>query len=281
MRFATIDGRASLLHHERALDIYDASGGVFSSNMVEALERWDDLKQWALDAPFDDAVDYDPVHLGAPVEMPRQVFAIGLNYPLHAQESRVTEPDEPLVFTKFPTSIVGPNTTIELPSASVDWEIELVVVIGRRAQRVPVENAWDYVAGLTIGQDLTDRAVQMVGPAPQFCMGKSFPGFGPIGPAFVTIDEFDNPDALAITCSVDGEILQDGNTRQMIFGVAQLISKLSNICPMLPGDLLFTGTPDGVGMARHPARYLDPGTTLISEIEGIGELCNQLVKTSE
>ena len=181
------------------------------------------------------------------------------------------------MFTKFPTSIVGPTATVELPSENVDWEAELVVVIGQYTYRVDAEKAWDHVAGLTAGQDLSERTVQLAGPVPQFSMGKSFPGFGPVGPVFVTVDEFDDPDSLDISCSVDGDVLQSASTSQMIFGVTELVSKLSYVCPLLPGDLIFTGTPSGVGMARQPARYLAPNSTLVTTIEHIGELRNRLV----
>jgi len=161
----------------------------------------------------------------------------------------------------------------------VDWEVELVVVVGRRAENVAEEHAWSHVAGVTVGQDLSERAVQMTGPVPQFSLGKSFPGFGPIGPAIVSSDELSDPDDLELACSVDGEVLQRGRTRDMVFSVPELVARISAVCPLLPGDIIFTGTPPGVGMARTPPRFLSGGTTLVSTIEGVGELRNPMVAT--
>jgi 2-keto-4-pentenoate hydratase/2-oxohepta-3-ene-1,7-dioic acid hydratase in catechol pathway len=208
------------------------------------------------------------------VQRPRQVFAIGLNYLDHAAESGVKAPDSATVFTKFPTCLVGPTATVELPSRTVDWEVELVVVIGRTADRISQADAWKHVAGLTVGQDISERTVQLAGPVPQFALGKSYRTFGPIGPWLVTPDELERPDDLELQCSVSGRVLQKGRTGQMVFSVSELIAQISQVCPMLPGDLLFTGTPPGVGMARRPQEFLQPGMTLISEIEGIGKLAN-------
>jgi 2-keto-4-pentenoate hydratase/2-oxohepta-3-ene-1,7-dioic acid hydratase in catechol pathway len=212
--------------------------------------------------------------LDAPVQRPRQVFGIGLNYLDHAAESGVTVPSSATVFTKFPTCLVGPTATVLLPSTTVDWEVELVVVIGRTADRVSKDDAWAHVAGLTVGQDISERTVQLAGPVPQFSLGKSYRTFGPIGPWLVTPDELQRPDDLELQCSVSGRVLQKGRTGQMVFSVSELIAQISQVCPMLPGDLVFTGTPPGVGMARKPQEFLQPGMTLISEIEGIGKLVN-------
>jgi 2,4-didehydro-3-deoxy-L-rhamnonate hydrolase len=208
---------------------------------------------------------------------PPQVFGIGLNYREHAAESGIDVPDVPPVFTKFRSCLAGPSAVVELPSDRVDWEIELVVVMGRPAERVPEEKAWSCVAGVMAGQDLSERTVQLAGPVPQFSLGKSFPGFGPTGPWLVTPDELPDRDDLRLRCSVDGRVLQDGRTRDMIFSVPELVARISAVCPLLPGDLIFTGTPSGVGMGRQPQEFLRPGTTLVSVIEGVGELRNPLV----
>ena len=215
--------------------------------------------------------------LQAPVPRPQQVLAIGLNYADHASESAVAVPSEPAVFTKFQSAITGPNAEVGLPTQTVDWEAELVVVVGRYAYRVDRENAWDHIAGLTIGQDLSERTRQLVPPVPQFSIGKSFPGFAPIGPEVVTVDELPNPDDLAIGCSINGETVQDGRTADLIFSVPVLIERLSAILPLSPGDLIFTGTPSGVGHARDPQRYLSPGDVLDTWIAGIGRLRNTFV----
>jgi 2,4-didehydro-3-deoxy-L-rhamnonate hydrolase len=186
-------------------------------------------------------------------------------------------PDVPPVFTKFRSCLTGPSAVVELPTDRVDWEVELVAVIGRYAERVPEEKAWSHVAGLMVGQDLSERAVQLAGPVPQFSLGKSFPGFGPVGPCLVTPDELADRDDLPLRCSVGGRVLQDGRTRDMIFSVPELVARISAVCPLSAGDLIFTGTPSGVGMGRQPQEFLRPGTTLVSTIGGVGELRNPLV----
>ncbi|MFD7691645.1 fumarylacetoacetate hydrolase family protein, partial [Streptomyces sp. NPDC059781] len=174
---------------------------------------------------------------------------------------------------RFATSITGPVTEVTLPPGGhTDWEIELVAVIGTRAHRVPAKSAWDHVAGLTVGQDISERITQLEGPAPQFSLGKSFPGFAPIGPWLVTPDVFDDPDDLGLRCTVNGEEVQKSRTGDLIFSVPELIARLSSVIPLLPGDVVFTGTPAGVGLGRDPQRWLAPGDELVSAIEGIGEL---------
>jgi 2-keto-4-pentenoate hydratase/2-oxohepta-3-ene-1,7-dioic acid hydratase in catechol pathway len=185
-------------------------------------------------------------------------------------------PDEPLVFTKFPSCIAGPATTVALPEGNVDWEIEVVAVIGRGGYRIPRASAWDAVAGLTCGQDLSERLTQMRGKPAQFSLGKSFPGFGPIGPVAVTPDSFPDRDDIGFESSLltgpDRETLQSGRTKEMIFSIDDLVARLSAICPLWPGDLIFTGTPGGVGNRRTPPRFLRPGETLVSRLEGVGEI---------
>jgi len=282
MRIGRISGRLSLLTEDRALDVEKASSGRFSADPDELFARWDEFTDWARGRSLDDATPFTPQQVGPPVQRPAQIFGIGLNYQAHVSEAGVKpQITAPAVFTKFVTSIAGPYDAVTLPSSRVDWEVELVAVIGRRAYRVAENGAWNHVAGLTAGQDLSERTVQLEGPVPQFSLGKSYPGFSPIGPAVVTVDEFDNPDDLALSCSLDGEVLQDGRTRDLIFSVPELISRISAILPLLPGDIIFTGTPSGVGMARDPERYLIPGGTLTSTVEGIGTLSNHLVATPQ
>ncbi|WP_205473574.1 fumarylacetoacetate hydrolase family protein [Nocardioides sp. SYSU D00038] len=274
MRIASVGGRLALGQGERWVDVEKASNGRFSSDPQAVYERWDEFVAWAPGVPGD--APEASGELGVPVPRPRQVAAIGLNYREHAVESGMAIPEHPVVFTKFPSSLVGPGAVVTLPSDGVDWEVELVVVIGRQAHQVPVEKGWDHVAGLTVGQDLSWRAVQTRGPAPQFSLGKSYPGFSPVGPAVVTPEDLLDKDDLAISCSLDGEVLQDGRTSDLIFSVPELVSRLSEALTLYPGDLIFTGTPCGVGMGREPKRFLVPGT-LTSSIEGIGELVVTLV----
>ena len=278
MRIANVDGRSTLLGPDRTgLDIEKASDGKFSADPQALFDQWSEFTEWAAgrEQRADSGVDLAAV--GAPAPAPRQVFAIGLNYTDHINESNMGRPTTPAVFTKFATSITGPNAQIVLPNATVDWEVELVVAIGVRAFEVAEADAWGHVAGLMVGQDLSDRVLQLSGPAPQFSLGKSYPGFAPIGPELVTVDEFANPDDLELGCQLDGEVLQMGRTRDLLFSVPELISALSAVCPLLPGDLIFTGTPSGVGGARKPPRFLPPGGLLTSHIEGIGQLRNELV----
>ncbi len=276
MRIANDAGRLTLMNGHGGLDVEKASSGIFGADPQDIYERWDEFRAWAATATG----EYVPVAtdtLQAPAPRPRQVFAIGLNYRAHAAESSLDEPTFPATFTKFPTSITGPYTTITLPSGTVDWEVEMVAVIGRRAYRVAEDQAWGHVAGLAVGQDLSERTVQLRPPVPQFSLGKSFPGFSPIGPNLVTVDELDSKDDLAIEARIDGEIVQSSRTSQMIFPIPVLIEKLSSICPLLPGDVIFTGTPAGVGAVREPPRFLQPGEVLESSIAGLGTMRHTFV----
>jgi len=185
-------------------------------------------------------------------------------------------PGVPATFTKFPSSLSGPFDDIEIVGGTVDWEVELVAVIGIRADRVDEADAWSHVAGLTIGQDVSDRTLQFAAGS-QFSLGKSRRGYGPMGPWVVSLDEVPDPDDLALGCSVDGETVQDARTSDLIFGVPRLIAELSSVLPLLPGDVLFTGTPAGVGATRQPPRFLQPGQLLESWIEGIGSIRNRCV----
>ena len=185
-------------------------------------------------------------------------------------------PKRPATFTKFPTCLTGPDAAVTLPPGMVDWEVELVVVIGTRAKRVDPARAWDHVAGVTVGQDLSERGLQFEA-GNQFSLGKSFPGFGPTGPWLVTPDELEDPDDLALGCAVDGETVQSSRTSDLIFPVPQLITELSAVLELLPGDLIFTGTPAGVGLGRTPPRFLQVGQTLESWIEGIGTIRTRFV----
>lgn len=276
MRIANVAGRLTVVTGAGGVDVERASDGRFGPDVQSAYDRWDDLVAWAGGLDPRQAEPLDTARLAAPSPTPRQVFAIGLNYRDHAAEAGFDLPEDlPPTFTKFPTCISAPDADLVLPSDAVDWEVELVAVIGRRAERVSVERAWEHVAGLTAGQDFSERRVQMVGPVPQFSLGKSFPGFGPIGPVLVTPDELPDRDDLALGCTVNGEQVQKGRTSSLIFPVAELVARLSAICPLLPGDVIFTGTPAGVGMARTPPRYLAPGDEVVSTIEGIGSLRNQ------
>lgn len=275
MRMANVGGRAAISTGGAWIDLEAASEGRFSADPQAAYGQVADIRDWVGDALPADAPEATG-ELGVPVPMPRQLIAIGLNYREHAIESNLAIPEHPVIFTKFQSSLVGPGATVTLPSDGVDWEVELVVVIGKEGHQIPAAEAWEHVAGLTVGQDLSWREVQGRGPAPQFAMGKSYPGFSPLGPYVVTVDEFADKDDLAISCALDGEVLQEGRTSDLIFPVADLIARLSEALTLYPGDLIYTGTPKGVGMGREPKRFLVPGE-LVSSIEGIGDLSITLV----
>ena len=282
MRIANYDGRAHLVVDGAGIDVAGidvevASNGRWAGSPMSVFEDWVAFRQWADEFEPVAASPLDPTLLRAPSPTPRQVFAIGLNYAAHAAEGGMEPPTTPPTFTKYLSSLAGPNADVVLPTATVDWEAELVVVVGATATRVTEHDAWEYIAGLTIGQDLSDRVVQLQPPVPQFSLGKSFPGFGPTGPYVVTPDEFDNPDDLRLGCTLNGEMMQDTRTSDLIFSVPRLIAHLSAIVTLYPGDLIFTGTPSGVGMGRQPPRFLQPGDELITFVDGIGEIRNRLV----
>lgn len=275
MRIANLKGRLVLVTDEGAIDVAAASDGTLPSEPQHAYAHWKELRAWA-DRTKAEAVPFGEAELGPPVPSPTQIFAIGLNYASHAAEAGLPVPEFPQTFTKFQSSIAAPHATVTLPSEYVDWEVELVVVIGYRARHVAADDAWSHVAGVTVGQDLSERQVQWRQPGPQFSLGKSFPGFAPIGPVVVSPDELDNPNDLAISCTLNDEQVQHARTDDLIFSVPALVSYLSSIVTLLPGDLIFTGTPSGVGASRTPPRYLTPGDELHSTIDGIGTIRTSL-----
>ncbi|MGU3292896.1 fumarylacetoacetate hydrolase family protein [Williamsia sp. M5A3_1d] len=277
MRFANHAGRAVVTDGTHAVDVARHSNGEFSSDPAEIFSVWGAFGDWAanLDPSHGDVID--PEQLRAPSPTPQQVFAIGLNYAGHASEAGFDRPTEPSVFTKFPSSVTGAHTTLELPTDTVDYEAELVAVIGENAYRVSESAAWGHVAGLAVGQDISERTRQLMGPAPQFGLAKSFPGFSPIGPWLVTADELSDRDSLPIGCSINGVTMQDSRTDDLIFSVSQIISRLSAVLPLLPGDVIFTGTPAGVGGARKPPVFLKDGDVLETWVEGIGSITSTCV----
>lgn len=277
MRLANIDGRAALVFQQNgtdlALDVEATSNGVFGSDPQAVYDNWDAFIDWA-DTVEPGGEPFERNSLGAPVPRPAQVFAIGINYAEHAAEAGYPAGSLPITFTKFPSCLTGPDAEVELPPGSVDWEVELVVVIGKRARNVSRDDAWSYVAGLTVGQDLSEREAQNAGAKPQYSLAKSHTGFGPTGPWLVSTAEFENPGDLAISSALSGEVMQSSRTSNMIYNVPDLIAELSSVCELWPGDIIFSGTPAGVGNARTPKRFIGPSDTLHSEIEGIGYLHN-------
>lgn len=254
------------------------SRGEFPASPAALFEVWQRFRDWASGVTLDGARPLEVATLGPPSPQPRQVFGIGLNYRAHALEAGMPVPDVPLVFTKFQSSITGPVGTIPLPTPQVDWEVELAVIIGRTAHRVVPSGAWEHVAGVTAAQDISARDVQMrPADTPQFSLGKSFPCFTPLGPFLVTPDELDDPDDVGVSCILNDELVQQSRTSDLIFPVPELIAYLSSVLPLLPGDVILTGTPSGVGIGRRPQRFLASGDTLTTVIDGVGQMRHKCV----
>jgi 2-keto-4-pentenoate hydratase/2-oxohepta-3-ene-1,7-dioic acid hydratase in catechol pathway len=226
-------------------------------------------------------VRHDPanVKLLAPVPDPRKIVCIGLNYRDHAAESGVPVPTEPILFSKYPTTLIGHGDQIVLPSASheVDYEAELVVVIGRKGRHISRERALDHVGGYAVGHDVSARDWQLNKPGKQWMAGKTFDTFAPVGPELVTPDEVPDPQNLGIRLRLNGQTMQDSSTNQLVFGVSELIAYLSQVFTLEAGDLIFTGTPPGVGMARKPPVWLKPGDRVEVEIDRLGTLSNTVI----
>lgn len=280
MKVAVIKNRTTLVVGDRCVDAERASGGTVPADPAAMFTAWPALlaaaarieREGTGDAP---ALDYGA--LERPVPVPVQAFGIGLNYADHAGESAMALPDRPLVFPKFSSSITGPNEPVVTRSKALDWEAELVVVIGADCYEVPAADALSVIAGYTVGQDLSDRVVQFEGGAnPQFGLGKSAPGFGPVGPWVVSADELGPAPKLDIRCDVDGETKQSSNTSHLIFDVPTLVAYLSSRVRLRAGDLIFTGTPAGVGWSRDPKEALAPGSRIDTTISGIGTMTTRV-----
>jgi 2-keto-4-pentenoate hydratase/2-oxohepta-3-ene-1,7-dioic acid hydratase in catechol pathway len=274
-RFANVEGRSALVDSDgRWFDASRISGGIISADPMDAWAQLDDLHRAA--GAISEAVpdgSIEDVSLRPPIPWPRSVFAVGLNYRAHADEAAMKLPDAPLVFTKFPTCLAGPTDPVILGGSTDDYEAELVVVIGRGGRDIRREDAWGHVGGLTVGQDISDRALQFAAEPAHFDLGKSRDTYGPIGPAVVSTDSFADPGDLPITCDINGERRQEDRTSNLIFDIPTLISYLSSILSLSPGDLIFTGTPEGVGATS--LRFLGDGDVITTTIEGIGTLTNR------
>ena len=275
-KLGCVSGNAVLIKDDKYFDINMVSNGDISSNTIEALSdtsKLDDLNN--------NLENYEPsgfitdVELGPPV-IPKSVFAVGLNYKKHAEESNLELPTFPMIFTKHSTCISGPKSDICMKSDMVDYEAELVFVIGKGGKDIIKEDAWDHVAGLCVGQDISDRPVQFHATPPQFNLGKSFDTFGPIGPYIVSTDLFNNKESLKLKCWVNDELRQETLTDDLIFDIPYLISYISEFITLNTGDVIFTGTPEGVGATQ--GKFLKDGDILKTTIEGIGTLENKCVK---
>jgi 2,4-didehydro-3-deoxy-L-rhamnonate hydrolase len=272
VRIANVDGRAHTVSDGRLVDVERASGGRLPADPTALVGRLGELD--GLEIP-DDAPAVEGTQLGPPVPRPSKILACALNYRGHAEESGLQIPDAPVLFAKLPSALAGPADDLVIPDGrdKVDWEAELVVAISHRGKEIRAAQAWDYIAGLMCGQDVSDRGEQFRSVR-QFTLAKSRDSYAPTGPWLVTPDELDHPNDLAIRCVLDGEEVQSSRTSDLIFPIAELVEFVSSWATLEPGDLIFTGTPSGVGDGREPPRYLSPGNVVETEVEGIGTMRN-------
>jgi len=250
--------------------------------MREFLECGDEAVEFALGVVGSGAAEIpmDQVQIQAPIANPEKLICIGLNYSDHAKECGMELPARPVVFSKFNNAICGPDDSIVLPSSStkIDYEVELVVVIGKTTKDVSEAEAMDSVFGYTVGNDVSARDWQLEWGGSQWLTGKTFDNFAPIGPAIVSKDEVEDVNDLAIRCFVNGVALQDGSTSFLHFKIPTIISHLSQLMTLQPGDIIFTGTPPGVGLGRTPQVWLQPGDRVTCEIQGLGKISNLCVQ---
>jgi 2-keto-4-pentenoate hydratase/2-oxohepta-3-ene-1,7-dioic acid hydratase in catechol pathway len=289
MRLANLAGRAAIVvsdgdGHDRVIDVEQAGSGRLGSDpmLLSHLEHHPALAELATAAgatPSDWPV-VDASLLRAPVPHPRKGFGVALNYRQHAIESGLDLPSEPHLFGKMENCVSGPSDEIVVPAgrARVDYEAELVIVFGRTCKKASATDAWSYLAGVTCGQDVSDRGEQFRLPVKQFTIAKSYDTFGPIGPFLVTVDELSDPDALELEGRLNGEVVQHASTSDLIFDVPALVEWLSRFITFQPGDLVWTGTPSGVGEGQKPPRFLRSGDVVETEIEGVGTMRNPVVE---
>ena len=279
-KLANIKGRAALLNEESFYDLEKISEGNLSHDTTNALfhlEELDELNNKLND--FEATGKISEAEFDAPVSFPKNCYAVGLNYRNHAEEANMTIPEVPMVFTKHTSCLVGATADVEMRSNYVDYEAELVVVIGLSGKDISKDQAWNHVAGLCVGQDISDRPAQFASTPPMFNLGKSFDTFGPMGPALVSPDSLLNKESLVIECKVNDEIRQNDNTDDLIFNVPTIISYLSEIVTLNTGDVIFTGTPGGVGVSQ--GKFLKDGDIITTSIKGLGSLINKCVRVSD
>ena len=285
MRWATVrtdaGPRACGLRDGRYIDL-NAAEPTLPTSVRGLLALGPDGQARAAEALARGTVEYDPAasDVLSPIPDPPKIVCLGLNYRDHAAESGMAVPAEPILFSKYPSALIGPGAPILLPSVSdqVDYEAELVVVVGLGGRDIPRDRAMAHVAGYAVGHDVSARDWQLNKPGKQWMAGKTFDTFAPVGPELVTADEVPDPHALGIRLRLNGETMQDSSTGQLIFRVDEVIAYLSRIFTLEPGDLIFTGTPPGVGMARKPPVWLKAGDVVEVEIDGLGTLRNPVAR---
>ncbi len=283
MRIANLSGRATVVTDHGLIDVAKASNGAFSASVDKNIARLDTLCAWfasaqpAVTSEVSPDELYGDSRLGPVVTNPQQILAVGLNYRHHAAEMKMVLPSEPMVFTKFVSSLCGPNDELPVRGETTDFEAELVVVIGTRARDLSRDDALGAVAGYCVGQDFSERTLQRRGATPQYSLAKSYRNFSPVGPWLTTTDDIADPNDLGISCSVNDLPYQSSTTKDMIFPVAEIVSYLSSIVELRPGDLIFTGTPHGVGQGQEPPVFLKPGDRVVTAIERLGQIVNVAV----
>ena len=279
-KLGTVGGKAVLIKDDHYFDVASFSNGAISSDSVEALKFQNELSELYATLSGENATgNLSEIELGNPVPKSPNCYAVGLNYRKHAEESGMDIPEVPMIFTKHTSCFVGPKANVEMRSDYVDWEVELVVVIGKEGKNISKENALEHVAGLCVGQDISDRPTQFATTPAMFNLGKSFDTYGPMGPALVSLDLLENCENLDIECKLNGETVQKSNTSDLIFNVSSIISYLSEIVSLNIGDTIWTGTPSGVGIAS--GKFLKDGDVLTSSIEGLGSMENKCVRVSD
>ena len=279
-KLGTVGGKAVLIKDDHYFDVASLSNGAISSDSVQALKFQSELSELYDTLSEENATgNLSEIELGNPVPKSPNCYAVGLNYRKHAEESGMDIPEVPMIFTKHTSCFVGPKANVEMRSDYVDWEVELVVVIGKEGKNISKENALEHVAGLCVGQDISDRPTQFATTPAMFNLGKSFDTYGPMGPALVSLDLLENCENLDIECKLNGETVQKSNTSDLIFNVSSIISYLSEIVSLNIGDTIWTGTPSGVGIAS--GKFLKDGDVLTSSIEGLGSMENKCVRVSD
>ena len=281
MRFVNIQrenyAEPGLLVDDTFLGLRGAGFHDLLSVIHRGSEATDAVNRWIENHPFSEESEADKTTLAAPIPRPPKIICVGLNYRDHAAEAGLSIPEVPTIFAKFPTAVLGPHQPIVLPKASrrPDYEAELCVVIGKGGRHIPAEKWREHVFGYTIFNDVSARDFQTA--TSQWMIWKTFDTFAPFGPAIVTADEIADPHNLRISLELNGQLMQDSNTSNLIFKIPQLIEHLSSVFTLETGDLIATGTPAGVGFARKPPVYLRPGDEVRVRIEGLGELVNPVV----
>lgn len=282
MRLVTFEhpagSRIGVVRDESLVDLHETDAAL-PTDMMSLLAMGDEgLVRAKAAAERGQSRPLADVRLLAPVPNPQKILCVGANYADHAAESGMDVPSEPIIFSKPPTALCGPGDTILLPKigAKVDYEAELVVVIGKRGKNISQAQAMQHVAGYCCGHDVSARDWQKGKPGGQWTLGKGFDTFAPLGPQLVTSDEVGDPNNLCVQFRLNGETMQDSSTSQFIFKVDFLIAYISNVMTLMPGDLLYTGTPPGVGMARKPPVFLKDGDSVEVEIERLGVLQNSV-----